>query len=65
VLPFDLEPTFLLKAIVTGDAEWAERLGCLELDEEDLALCAFVDAGKSDFGARLRDVLTTLEAEGP
>ena len=61
VLPMDLEPTFLLKALMMRDAEWAERLGCLELDEEDLALCAFVDPGKANFGAHLRDVLTQLE----
>lgn len=61
VLPMDLEPTFLLKAIMMRDAEWAERLGCLELDEEDLALCAFVDPGKADFGPHLRDVLTQLD----
>lgn len=63
VLPMDLEPTFLLKAIMMRDAEQAERLGCLELDEEDLALCAFVCPAKSDFGHHLRDVLTVLEKE--
>ena len=36
----------------------------LELDEEDLALCAFVDPGKGDFGAALRRVLTNIEKEG-
>lgn len=64
VLPMDLEPAFLLKAIMMRDADWAERLGCLELDEEDLALCAFVCPGKSDFGAHLRQVLTILDQEG-
>ena len=63
VLPMDFEPAFLLKAIMMRDAEWAEELGCLELDEEDLALCAFVDPGKSDFCSHLRAVLTALEQE--
>ena len=48
----------------TGDAERAQELGCLELSEEDLALCSFVDPGKGDFGAALRQVLTTIEREG-
>ena len=46
VMPFDLQPTFLLKALVMNDVERAEQLGCLELDEEDLALCTFVCPGK-------------------
>jgi len=60
----DLEPTYLLKALLMQDVELAERLGCLELDEEDLALCAFVCPGKSELGANLRQVLTVLEQEG-
>ena len=47
-----------------GDVERAEELGCLELDEEDLALCTFVDAGKNDYGPHLRHVLDTIEQEG-
>ena len=46
-----------------GDVERAEELGCLELDEEDVALCTFVDPGKTDFGPKLRFVLETLEKE--
>lgn len=64
VMPFDLEPTFLLRALVTGDLEKAEALGALELDEEDLALCTFVCTGKNDYGPYLRKVLTTIEKEG-
>jgi Na+-transporting NADH:ubiquinone oxidoreductase subunit A len=64
VFPFDLPPTHLLRSISASDIEMAEELGCLELDEEDLGLCTFVDPGKNDFGPQLRDVLTTLEKEG-
>lgn len=64
VFPFDLQPTYLLKALVTRDVERAEQLGCLELDEEDLALCTFVCPGKNDYGPHLRDVLTQIEKEG-
>ena len=46
------------------DLEEAEQLGCLELDEEDLALCTFVCPGKYEYGPILRDCLTTIEREG-
>jgi Na+-transporting NADH:ubiquinone oxidoreductase subunit A len=46
------------------DTETAEELGVLELEEEDVALCSFVDPGKSDYGSLLRQVLTTIEKEG-
>ncbi|MDP7691974.1 MAG: hypothetical protein QGG89_09055, partial [Vicinamibacterales bacterium] len=64
VLPMDLVATPLLRALVMHDIERAEELGCLELDEEDLALCTFVCPSKLDYGAALRSVLTTIEAEG-
>jgi Na+-transporting NADH:ubiquinone oxidoreductase subunit A len=64
VMPLDLMPTFLLKALVVGDVERAEELGCLELEEEDLSLCTFVCPGKTDYGSHLRRVLTTIEKEG-
>ncbi len=57
VMPMDLLPTFLLRALAAGDFEEAERLGCLELDEEDLALASFVDPGKVDWGPVLRQAL--------
>ena len=64
VMPFDLQPTFLLKSLLTHDIERAEQLGCLELDEEDLALCTFVCPGKNEYGPYLRDALTAIEKEG-
>jgi Na+-transporting NADH:ubiquinone oxidoreductase subunit A len=64
VLPMDLLPTLLLRALLAGDDEQAERLGCLELLEEDLALCSFVCAGKNEYGLALRAALRRLEAEG-
>ena len=64
VMPFDLMPTQLLKSLLMRDVEVAERLGCLELAEEDLALCSFVCPGKNDYGPYLRDVLTLIEKEG-
>jgi len=64
VMPLDLLPTMLLRDLCAGDLDGAQTLGCLELDEEDLALCTFVCPGKYDFGQILRDSLTTIEKEG-
>jgi Na+-transporting NADH:ubiquinone oxidoreductase subunit A len=64
VMPFDLHPTYLLKALVTLDVERAEQLGVLELDEEDVALCTFVCPGKNEYAPRLRELLTMIEKEG-
>jgi Na+-transporting NADH:ubiquinone oxidoreductase subunit A len=64
VLPFDIHPVFLLRALIMENPEVAEQLGALELEEEDLALCSFVSAGKEDFGTYLRNVLIRLEKEG-
>lgn len=64
VFPIDIPATFLLRALAVGDIERAEELGVRELDEEDLALCSFVDPGKHDFGVHLRNLLTTIEKDG-
>lgn len=64
VMPLNILPTQLLRSLVTGDVDTAEKLGCLELDEEDLALCTFVSPGKTDFGPALRDSLSLIEKEG-
>ena len=64
VMPMDIIPTYLLRSLMVGDVEEAEKLGCLELDEEDLALCTFVDPGKEDFGPILRTNLEMIQKEG-
>jgi Na+-transporting NADH:ubiquinone oxidoreductase subunit A len=64
VMPLDILPTFLLRSLIVGDVEQAEKLGCLELDEEDLALCTFVCPGKTNYGPILRANLEILEKEG-
>ncbi|MEM7675314.1 MAG: Na(+)-translocating NADH-quinone reductase subunit A, partial [Myxococcota bacterium] len=64
VMPMDIMPTHMLRALCVQDVEWAEELGVLELDEEDLALCTFVDPGKQDFGVYLRSVLEKIQKEG-
>ncbi len=64
IMPLDILPTQLLRSIIVGDTEQAQLLGCLELDEEDLALCTFVCPGKYEYGPILRDNLTRIEKEG-
>ncbi len=64
VMPLDMLPTLLLRDLLSGDSDGAQTLGCLELDEEDLALCTFVCPGKYEYGPVLREVLNTIEKEG-
>lgn len=64
VMPLDLIATPLLKSLITEDTEYAQQLGVLELDEEDLALCTFVCPGKYEYGPLLRKSLTSIELEG-
>ncbi len=64
VMPLDIIATSLLKSLATGNSGKAAELGCLELVEEDLALCSFVCPGKNNFGPMLRQVLTRIEEEG-
>ncbi len=64
VMPMDILSTPLLKAMVVGDTDQAQLLGCLELNEEDVSLFTFVDPGKHDFAPVLRANLTKIEKEG-
>jgi Na+-transporting NADH:ubiquinone oxidoreductase subunit A len=64
VMPWDLLPPQLLRALLVGDTETAQALGCLELDDEDLALCTYVCPGKYEYGPVLRDNLARIEKEG-
>ena len=64
VMPLDILATPLLKALLVGDTDSARNLGCLELDEEDLALCTFVCNGKYEYGPHLRRNLREIEVNG-
>jgi len=63
-----MQPGFLavplLRALLAGDTVRARELGCLELDEEDLALCAWACPARSDYMGALRDALTRIAREG-
>ena len=64
VMPLDILATQLLRSLIVGDTDMVQKLGGLELDEEDLALCSYVCAGKYEYGPILRDNLSRIEKEG-
>ena len=64
VLPMDIFPNVLYRAILAQDVEEMEQLGIWECDEEDFALCSFVCPSKIDVGAVIRDGLNLMEADG-
>ncbi len=64
VMPLNIKATWLLRSLLTLDTDLAQDLGCLELDEEDLALCSFVCSGKMNYGHHLRQTLKKIEEEG-
>ncbi|MDA1075364.1 MAG: Na(+)-translocating NADH-quinone reductase subunit A [Proteobacteria bacterium] len=64
VMPLDILATQLLRSLLTGDVDLAIKLGCLELDEEDVALCTYACPGKYEYGPVLRTMLEAIEKEG-
>ena len=64
VIPMDILPAPLLRALLIRDTDQAQALGCLELDPEDLALCSFVCPGKNDYGSVLSANLEQIRREG-
>lgn len=63
VLPMDIYPQYLLKAILAEDFDKMEQLGIYEVIEEDLALCEFVCTSKTDVQQILRDGLNLVKKE--
>lgn len=64
VMPLDIMPVQLCRALMMKDVEWATELGAIELDPEDLALCTLVCPGKNDYGQALTEVLAMIRKEG-
>jgi Na+-transporting NADH:ubiquinone oxidoreductase subunit A len=60
VVPMDILPVALLKAIIANDYEAMEDLGIYEVLEEDFALCEFIDVSKMEVQALLRQGLDAL-----
>ncbi len=63
VLPMDIYPVYLLKAILAGDIDKMENLGIYEVIEEDLALCEFVCTSKTEVQQIVRKGLDMLMKE--
>jgi Na+-transporting NADH:ubiquinone oxidoreductase subunit A len=64
VMPLDILPVPLFRALLVKDTDSAQALGCLELAEDDLALSSFVCPAKQDYAAALRVNLDHIEKEG-
>ena len=63
VLPMDILPEFLIKAIIAGDIDRMEALGIYEVAPEDFALCEFVCSSKMELQRIVRAGLDMLRAE--
>lgn len=64
VLPMDIYPQHLMKAVLTNDYEKMEGLGIHELVEEDIALCEFVCTSKQPLQQILREGLDMMHEQG-
>lgn len=64
MLPMDIYPQQLFKAIITNDFERMEGLGIYELVEEDVALCEFACTSKQPLQKILRTGLDTVQEQG-
>lgn len=62
VVPMDILPNHLLKAILAEDYDDMEALGIYEVVEEDLALCEFVDVSKHDIQAIVREGINLIKS---
>jgi len=60
VIPMDIFPMHLIKAIMAEDYDEMEALGIYEVIEEDLALCEFVDVSKHDIQQIIRDGINLI-----
>ncbi|HCW76111.1 MAG TPA: NADH:ubiquinone reductase (Na(+)-transporting) subunit A, partial [Candidatus Marinimicrobia bacterium] len=64
VMPMDILPVNLAKAVLIEDVELMEQLGILEVAPEDFALCTYVCPSKIEFGEIIEHGLTLIEKEG-
>ncbi len=63
VVPMDIYPEYLVKAIITGDIDKQEQLGIYEVSPEDFALAEFVDSSKLELQKIVRQGLDLLRKE--
>ncbi|MCH2176085.1 MAG: Na(+)-translocating NADH-quinone reductase subunit A [Lentisphaeria bacterium] len=64
VLPMDVYPIFLIKAVMSRDIDEMEQLGIYEVVEEDLAVCEYICPSKTEFQTILRQGIDYLIKEG-
>ena len=63
VFPMDIYPLQLIKAILIKDIDLMENLGIYEVDEEDFALCEFIDPSKTEIQSTIREGLDLMRQE--
>lgn len=63
VLPMDIYPMQLIKAIMAEDVDKMEQLGIYEVVPEDLAICEFVCPSKIEMQSILRQGLNVMRKE--
>lgn len=63
VFPMDIYPSYLIKAIITGDIDRQEALGIYEVAPEDFAVAEFIDSSKLELQRIVREGLDILRKE--
>jgi Na+-transporting NADH:ubiquinone oxidoreductase subunit A len=63
VVPMDIYPMLLLKAILAQDIEMMENLGIYEIAEEDFALCEFICPSKIEIQSIVRQGIDLMIKE--
>ncbi|MDL2314685.1 Na(+)-translocating NADH-quinone reductase subunit A [Bacteroidales bacterium OttesenSCG-928-C19] len=63
VFPMDIYPMQLIKACIIEDIDQMEQLGIYEVDEEDFALCEFIDTSKTEIQTIIRKGLDLVRKE--
>lgn len=63
VFGWNILPLQLIKAIIIEDIDLMEKLGIYEVDEEDFALCEFIDTSKTEIQQIVRKGLNLMMKE--
>ena len=63
VMPMDILPEYLVKAILAKDIDQMEKLGIYEVAPEDFALCEYIDPSKLELQKIVREGLDYLRKE--
>lgn len=63
VFPWNIYPMQLIKSILYEDIDEMEKLGIYEVDEEDFALCEFIDSSKTNIQQIVREGLDLMRKE--